>query len=323
VVAGQERVQRGVLAAVALDDDGGGVLPHEHTMAGPVSDRLALLRATRAQLSPVFAVYSAEDTSARDVVAATAEDAAPLGSWRSDDDGVSHRTWRLEHPASIEAVARTLERATVVIADGHHRFRTALEYRAERRAADGPGPWDAMLLYLVDADWCGPALLPIHRAIDVPPEEVVARLAGSFEIEPAGAADPEALAGDLAARRDRGRCFVLLGRDAAWWLTVSDKAAEADALPSDHSAVWRDLDVAVVEWFVLRRLLGGAQARYVHTATEAAGLIERGEAAAALLLAPPPFDAVRAVAEARESMPPKSTFFIPKPRSGVVFRPLD
>jgi len=320
-VAGQERLQRGVLAAVSLDDDGAAVLPHENTMAAPVTDRLALLRATKTQLSPVFVVYASDDGGARDVVARTVE-GTPLAAWASEDDGVAHRAWRLDDASDIKAFARTLAGATVVIADGHHRFRTALEYRAERRAADGPGPWDAMLLYFVDAGWSGPALLPIHRTLGVAPEDVLSAVSGPFDVEEAEAADPEALALELEARRSRGRTFALLGRGRAWWLSVADKAAEADAMPADRSEVWRDLDVSVLEWFVMRRLLGGAEARYVHTATEAAELIARGDAASALLLAPPPFESVRAVAEARESMPPKSTFFIPKPRTGVVIRPL-
>jgi len=323
VVAGRERVQRGVLAAVGLDEDGDNpVLPHEHTMRKTVEDRLALLRATRVQLSPVFAVYAAGDGGARDVVGRTVS-SEPLAAWRSDDDDVAHRAWRLTNSDDIDRVTRALAGATIVIADGHHRFRTAQEYRAERRASYGAGPWDQMLLYLVDASWSGPALLPIHRALSIAAEDVVARVDGAFDVEPADAQDPEALAAEVEVRRAQGRTLALLGEDRAWWLTVADKAAEADALPADRSPVWRDLDVAVVEWFLLRQLLGGAEARYVHTATEAAEMISKGEAASALLLAPPPFDAVRAVAQSSEAMPSKSTFFIPKPRTGVVIRPLD
>jgi uncharacterized protein (DUF1015 family) len=317
-IGGHERVQRGLLAAVSLD---GSVLPHEHTMRAPVSDRLALLRATRTQLSPVFAVYAVEDAGARETVARAIE-TEPLASWNSEDDGVAHRAWRIDSRDDIDAIERTMRDAAIVIADGHHRYRTAEEYAGERRAAEGAGPWDQMLLYLVDASWSGPALLPIHRALGVPARDVLAALAGTFEIEPAQDADPDVLAFEVEARRSSGRTFALLGRDAAWYLTVSDKAAEADALPAERSPVWRDLDVAVVEWFVMRTLLGGAEARYVHTPGEAAELLATGEAASALLLAPPPFDSVRAVAQAGEAMPPKSTFFIPKPRTGVVVRPL-
>jgi len=319
-VGGLERIQRGVLAAVTMDE--GAVLPHEHTMRATVSDRLALLRATRTQLSPVLCVYSADDGGAREAVGSIA-DTPPVAEWRSEDDGVAHRAWRVDDPTAVGSIARTLATATVVIADGHHRYRTAQEYRDERRQTDGPGPWDAMLLFLVDADWCGPALLPIHRVVGVAADEVRARAESAFDVEPAATSDPEALAEEVAVRREHGRCFALLGTDGAWWLTVADKAAEADALPADRSPTWRDLDVAVLEWLVMRRLLGGAEARYVHTATEAAELVRSGEAGAAFLLAPPPFASVRAVAEAGESMPPKSTFFVPKPRTGVVFRLLD
>ena len=320
-VAGRERVQRGVLAAVTMDENGSSVLPHEHTMAAPVEDRLSLLRATRAQLSPVFAVYASDDAGARDAIGRTVE-SPPFAAWRSEDDAVSHRAWTVDDPGAIAQIAAALASATVVIADGHHRFRTALDYRAERRAADGPGPWDQMLLYLVDANWNGPALLPIHRTIPLSPEEVIRKATPVFDVEPAGTTSPEKLAAEVERRRQEGRCYALLGREAAWWLRVADKAAEADVLPSGRSAVWRDLDVSVLEWLLLRALLQ-TEARYVHTANEAADEVAAGRAGSAILLAPPPFESVRAVAEAGEAMPPKSTFFVPKPRTGVVIRPLD
>jgi uncharacterized protein (DUF1015 family) len=323
LVGGRERVQRGVLAAVDLEADGSSVLPHERTMAAPVEDRLKLVRATRANLSPIFAVTSGGDDGAREVVTRATEQ-APHADFATGDDGVSNRVWIVDDASEIETLRRSIAEASVVIADGHHRYRTALEYQAERRAAgDGAGPWDAMLFYLVDASWCGPALLPIHRVLDLPAADVLAALGDTFEIEPASERDPEALAAELERRRPAGRSYALLGPKGAWWLTVADKAAEADALPADRSAEWRDLDVAVLEWLVFRHLLGGASAEHVHTATEAAEAIAQGRAGSAVLLAPPPFESVRAVAEAGEAMPPKSTFFIPKPRTGIVIRELN
>ena len=319
---GRERVQRGVLVAAEIEDEPRTILPHERTMAGPVEDRLKVMRATRANLSPVFAVYSADDGGAREVVARVIK-SEPWATWSSEDDGVSHRAWIVEDPADIAAVTRTLASAVIVIADGHHRYHTAREYRKERRASDGPGPWDSMFFYLVDSGWCGPALLPIHRVVDTPADEVIDRVRGLFEIEAAETNDADVLARELEQRREVGRTFVLLGPNDAHWLTVADKEAEADAMPPDRPAVWRDLDVAVLEWFVMRRLLGGAEARYVHHPHEAAEQVASGEAGAAFLLAPPPFEAVRAIAEAGEAMPPKSTFFVPKPRTGIVLRPLD
>ena len=319
---GRERVQRGVLVAAEIEDDPRTILPHERTMAGPVEDRLNVMRATRTNLSPVFAVYSADDGGAREAVGRIVE-TEPWATWTSDDDGVSHRAWIVEDASDMATITRTIASAVIVIADGHHRYHTAREYRRERRAADGPGPWDSMFFYLVDSGWCGPALLPIHRVVDTPADEVLTRLRGAFEIEPADGSDPDALARELEQRREVGRTFGLLGTQGAHWLTVADKEAEADAMPADRPAVWRDLDVAVLEWFVMRTLLGGVEARYVHHPHEAAALVAQGEAGAAFLLAPPPFEAVRAIAEAGEAMPPKSTFFVPKPRTGIVLRPLD
>ena len=321
IAGGRERLQRGVLVAAEIEDEPRSILPHERTMAGPVEDRLKLVRATRTNLSPVFAVYSSEDGGAREVVGRTAE-RAPWAAWESEDDGVAHRAWPVDDANDIETIRRTLESAVVVIADGHHRYRTAQEYHSERRATDGPGPWDSMLFYLVDAAWFGPALLPIHRAVGMPAQEILSRVADAFDVEPADGSDADALAADLERRREQGRTFVLLGADGAHWLTVADKAAEADAMPSQRSPVWRDLDVAVLEWFVFRRLLGGAEARYVHHPAEAAELVTSGAAGAAFLLAHPPFESVRGIAEAGDAMPPKSTFFVPKPRTGVVLRPL-
>jgi uncharacterized protein (DUF1015 family) len=318
-IGGREHVQRGVLAAVGLAGEG-AILPHEETTAGPVEDRLRLLRATRTNLSPVFGVVTGVDPTWREVLArAAARD--PDQAFATADDGVRHRVWRLEDPAEIERLRRALAPAAVVIADGHHRFRTALLYREERRAVDGPGPWDAMLFHLVDASWHGPALRPIHRVVPLPPEEVLRRVRGALEVSPAPGEDPEALATELERRRGAGRLFALWGPEGAWWLAVADEATARAARPAGRSAVWRGLDVAVLERYVCDRLLGVAP-RPAHSAAEAAEAA-RAEGGSALFLAPPSLEEVRAVAAAGEAMPPKSTFFLPKPRTGVVLRPLD
>jgi uncharacterized protein (DUF1015 family) len=228
----------------------------------------------------------------------------------------------MSDPAAIDAIARSLEKATVVIADGHHRWRTALRYRDDRRALEGSGPWDAQLMFLVDVSRWGPSLLPIHRVVrDIGADDALRRLQPVFRIEPAARDDPEALAAALAERRAQSvRTFAMFDATRAWWLTLADANAERDALPSDRSAAWRDLDVAVLHHLVFERLLGGVKAGFVHSATEAAH--EIGDGGLTFLLAPMPFEAVRAVAEAGEAMPQKSTYFVPKPKTGIVLRSL-
>lgn len=335
VLGGERRAQRGILAAVRLDEPGGdpsngpgsgGVLPHERTYDEVVEDRLNLLRATAVNLDCTFCVYDGGDAPDAPAAHETLERTVagePLARFATTD-GIEHLVWRMTGADAIEAVARALEKTTMVIADGHHRWRTALRYRNERREAEGPGPWDAQLMFLVDAAHDGPVLLPIHRVVDgIPAEDALARLAGSFSVEPADTADPEALAAGLARRRAGGRTFAMHDGARAWWLTVADPEAARDALPPERSEAWRDLDVSVLHALVFDRLLGGVRPGFAHSAREAIAEIEAGRASLAFLLAPMPFESVRAVAEAGEAMPQKSTYFIPKPKTGIVLRPLD
>jgi uncharacterized protein (DUF1015 family) len=322
-IGGDRRTQRGVLGAVRLEEpDAGGVLPHERTYADIVDDRLQLLRATATNVDTIFCVYESQDGAAQDAIE-RAGSTDPI-SFFTTSDGIEHRVWSITDTRAIADVARALEKANVVIADGHHRYRTAQRYRDERREAEGPGPWDAQLMFLVDASHWGPSLLPIHRVISgMDASSALEKLAPTVTSEPAPRGDPERLAHELAERRARGRTFAMIDHYGAWWLTVADTGAERAALPDDRSAAWRDLDVAVLHSLIFEQLLGGVKPRFVHSPTEAHEEVKSGRASLAFLLAPMPFDAVRAVAEAGDAMPPKSTFFIPKPATGVVMRALD
>lgn len=165
--------------------------------------------------------------------------------------------------------------------------------------------------------------MPIHRIVaGIDSDRALDALSGPFEVEPAATRDLEELERELGERRASARVFALVGPGRAWWLTLADKAAADDAMPSDRSAVWRDLDVAVLQSLVFERLLGVTPG-YAHSTKEVDDAFSSGRATLGFLVAPTPFDAVRRLAENREAMPPKSTFFFPKPRSGVVIRLLD
>jgi uncharacterized protein (DUF1015 family) len=268
-------------------------------------------------------VYDGPDAAgAAAIEAAVATE--PLARFTTPGDGIEHLVWTMTDARAIEAVQRAIRRATVVIADGHHRHRTALQYAAERSAAEGPGPWDAQLMFLVDAARWGPALLPIHRTLTgIDADTVLGKLRPVFRVEEAPAGDPEALAAELAKRRIYARTYALFDASRAWWVSVSDRVAERAAMPPEHSAAWRDLDVSVLHALVFDALLGGVQPAFVHSATEVADQVARGEASVGVLLAPMPFESVRAVASSGEAMPQKSTFFVPKPATGVVLRSLE
>jgi uncharacterized protein (DUF1015 family) len=318
---GEPRVQRGVLASVALDDSGTWVVPHERTMAAPVADRLRLLEATEVNLSPVFGVYAGAGGPAEvldDVTAAKpALDCV-------DETGVRHRLWVVDDPERIAAWRGRMTAQRVLIADGHHRYRTSLAYRDAMRAAHGgrPGPWDELLMFLVDADLHGPAVLPIHRLLaDVDGETVLAGLEGDFDVQEAGSpAEAEERLGRLPAD---AVAFGLYAGGRSWVLAARDPAELAAEAGRDR----RMLDVEVLHGPVLTKRLGVSdfegRVAYQSDLTAGVATVDAGAAASLLILRPAPFATVAETAAGGETLPQKTTFFYPKPRDGLVLRPLD
>ncbi|MHB8511413.1 MAG: DUF1015 family protein [Actinomycetota bacterium] len=317
--AGAHRKQVGLLAAVTISDE---ILPHERTMAPIVEDRLDVIRSTKSNLSPVFCLYWTSHDTKLDALDASMR-TEPYASFETRD-GLRHRAWKISDSQSISSIANALANARVVIADGHHRYRTAEAYRAERTAKDGSGPWDRMLLYLVNAERDAPALLPIHRLVsELTAHDAIDAMRRTFSIEPA-APDADLLAKQVQQRR--GRCYGILSDEEAWIATLADEAAAADATKSaaggSHCQAWCDLDVSILHSLVFDRLIPDAKVTFAHHPSEVSEAVRNRDASFGVLLAATPLDAVRAVAEAGDSMPAKSTFFVPKPRTGLVVRPL-
>jgi uncharacterized protein (DUF1015 family) len=321
LLRGERRVQRGVLASVTLDDRASWILPHERTMAAPVADRLRLLEATAVNLSPVFGVYAASGRPAAildDLTGTTpAVDAV-------DEAGIEHRLWPVGDRERIAAWCRLLADQRVLIADGHHRYRTSLAYRDAMRAArpGRRGPWDQLLMFLVDADLHGPAVLAIHRLLaDLDGQAVLAGLEGDFEARPvASAADAEAQLGGLP---EDAVGFGLYAGGHGWLLVARDPAALAAEAGRDR----RMLDVEVLHGPVLSKRLAVSdferRVGYESDLAQAVRRVDRGEFASLVVLRPAPFAAVAAIAGAGEMLPQKTTYFYPKPRDGLVLRPLD
>ena len=313
--------QRGLLGALALTRaDEGIVLPHENTMAGPVSDRLALYTAVEADLEPIFLVYDgggAASSAVAEVDATTPLVDATL------PDGLRHRLWAITDPDRLAAVAADLHDRKALIADGHHRYATYLQRQVERHAAGhGSGPWDHGLTFLVDASAFGPEVHPIHRVVPGrSPQELadLARAGMTVQELPGGhAAAVEALEGAA-----KGPAYALTDGTRAWLLSEPDAGQVAAALPAEHSDAWKALDVSVLHGFVVPALWGLADTvdtvGYEHDVDSAVGAAQRTNGTA-VLLNPTPVAAVAAVAADGERMPRKSTLFTPKPRTGLVIR---
>jgi len=309
------RHTRGVIGALGLPEPGrNDVLPHERTLPKAKSDRLALLREMRVNVDPIWALSLGTGLTEQ------AERARPLCTC-TDPDGVRHELGAIEDPAAIAAISAAVDANRLVLADGHHRFETAINYRNERRAAgiDDTGASAIMtfVVELADDELC---IEPIHRLIDLPAgTDVRAPLADAFEFTPAGPVTPEGVEDLVAQMRSRGGLGLVDGQGLA--LAVPRAAVRAAALADEHPAV-AETDAAVVDAVVVPRL-PDATWHYRHDAAAVAALVDKGIASAAILCSPVSVNQTRAAALAGARMPQKTTFFWPKPRTGMVFRPLD
>jgi uncharacterized protein (DUF1015 family) len=318
---GRRRTRHGFFARVRVEDYGAGrIRPHERTHPGPKEDRLRLTRATHANLSPIFSLY--DDPSG----AAWGALAPRLGGrpWgvATDEDGTTHRLWRVADPTAAEAVSAALRGAELLIADGHHRYETARVHHAEGGAGH-------VLMYLVALQDPGLTVFPTHRLItaldDGRRDALRDTIQRDFEIAEVA---PDALepTGDGPVRIG----YLDAHHRRPLMLTLRDPAIAAAALP-DKPDPYRELDTAVLEALVLRGALGMSEddishlngLDYARDAAQARERVESGAAEAAFFMRSTPVPQVRAVAAAGESMPPKSTYFFPKVLTGMVFNVLD
>lgn len=314
---GVERERKTLLGAVTLEPyEARVVRPHERTHAGPKEDRLRLTRAVQTNLSPVFGLYPDAEGAAWAAAGVTGAPDAEV----TDQEGVVHRFWRITDPAAHAAVAAAMADRWILIADGHHRYETALAYRDERRAAEGgaanpDAPYNRVLMGLTALDDDGLVVLPTHRVL----KRWVDGAEAAFERRPV--ADLDELLAALEAAPDSTPTLGLVRPDG---ITLLSGGAGPDASPGER------LDVAVLEREVLIPYLGADQAKlahdgeltYVKDAHEAAALVASGEAAAVFIMRGIPKSEIAAVSDAGETMPQKSTYFYPKLLTGVAFHSL-
>lgn len=301
---GHPRQTAGVLGALGLEPPGEGILPHERTTPKDTQDRLDLLRATRTNLSPIWGLSLAPGLSS------LCEPSAPPDAKATDADGVHHRLWRVALPAVAEAISQTVASAPVVVADGHHRYEVALAYQAEQRGGDaGAGPHDAVMAFVVELAPEQLAVAPIHRLLRGLPEGWDPEVVLEPWFEPETTAPPDETIG---ARMAAAGALALVAPQGTWLLHPRPAVAEAAAMDLDSSR----LDVALDG-------LAGVDVRYQHGWSAVADAVGSGTAEAGVLLRPAGVGQIADVAHRRERMPPKTTFFTPKPATGLAFRALD
>jgi uncharacterized protein (DUF1015 family) len=299
----------------AEDPDKRVVLPHEHTRAAAKEDRWKLLVATQANFSPIFMMFPDPENRFVSLVAEAIGQPAALRY--ADDGGVGHRLWRVTDPATIDGFRKLLGARKAYIADGHHRYATALRYRDSR----GPeGAWT--FGYFTPMGAPGLLVLPYHRILADGPtlDEARSKLSRHFEL--AAAADVAAAAHAVAAST-RPYAFAL-AQPGAGALVAESRSGVDSLLPGDTPASLRALDTYFLHRAVLGPLLGvpDPAVSYVHSLSEAEAAVAQGACRLAVLLRGTPVQQIVDVAEAGESMPAKSTFFHPKLPSGLVIHPL-
>ena len=317
---------------------GQSVHRHERTLSGPKLDRLKLTRACRANFSPIFGLY-ADPEKKLDAVWAEIIKSKKPDVYSKDDEGVTHQMWVVTDQPVIAQVQQHLQNKNVVIADGHHRYETALNYKNERREAEkpeGPAEYDYVLMYLSNSRGEGFTVLATHRLVKGVDGKAVKvfqeRMAESFDVK-THRFDPADPAPFMAALKTAGATAPSFGVIAPGGVSSvitlkKDKyLAEGTGGLSD---VLRLLDVSVLQELVFERMLGITKEAvadktvigYTISPKDAADSVAKGETKLAFLMNPANVNVVMDVAVKGGVMPQKSTYFYPKLISGLVFNPL-
>ncbi|WP_031518135.1 DUF1015 domain-containing protein [Desulfofalx alkaliphila] len=352
VVNGTEKTRTGFICGVKIEPyEKGVVLPHEETLPKHKADRLALMKACKANFSPIFGLYADHSLTIDKIIEEAAGNDLDLEF--TDEEGITHRLTVIKDEEAIKKVQEAMEKQRIFIADGHHRYETSLNYRNYRREEEGltgePGDqaYDYVMMTLVNLYDPGLIILPTHRLVKNVANFNLSRLLEQLKeefvvdpvpVNPDGSNIAEFL--DQVYRKggfDRGmginhrRAFGLYaGGNTGYVVTLESEAAMDRLMPREKSLAWQGLDVSVLHTAILERLLGiGSEQRakesnltYTQEEAGALKLVDSGQYQCVFFMNPTLVEEVTAVAVGGEKMPQKSTYFYPKLNTGLVIRKL-
>ena len=352
--SGAKKVRRGLIAHVKLEPWGSGIYPHEETFPKAKSDRLHLMRACRASFSPLLSLYHDSERKIASILSAASR-AKPiietsvlsLSTGRCQDEGgEAHILWAITEPEIKRELSQFLSSQPLYIADGHHRYETALTYQQERaqeqadsldssviaseakQSLTGKEAFQYVMMELVDFSDPGLVVLPLNRLVrGIAPsilEGLGDQLRSFFVLEsvPFEAGDPD------ASGLPADSCLGILGLQPGSLVILKrrqDVSFEA-MMPGNRSQAYRDFDVSILNHIILDKMLGltsKENVAYIVDLKEAYQRIKEGKYQLAFLLNPPRPEMVKAVADAQDRMPSKSTYFYPKLPAGLIINPLD
>lgn len=336
---GQTFVRRGFMARVRLQPFGtGNIYPHEETHAAAKADRLLLTKACQANLSQIFGIYPDEENATQNALETQTAGVQPLEA--VDHLGVIHRLWPVTDVSAIGEAASLIANQPMFVADGHHRYETACNYRdylrEQGQLTDDNHPANFVMTMCVSMNDPGMIVLPTHRLFRGVPEidsdTVRSKLADTFQTRVAGEGIDlaETLWEQIEQADEQGQLALFCRKDQRWVMAqVTDAGRERlKQVAADHSEEWRSLGVSVLHRLVIESLLELTdlpKPKYVHLVDELTDALEaddEGEFQLAALVMPATLDHIRAVSVNHERMPAKSTYFYPKLLSGLVLNPL-
>ena len=342
--SGKRMVRRGLIARVKLEPWGNGIYPHEETFSKAKSDRLQLMRACRANFSSLLSLYQDSEQKVASMLSHIAQK-PPLMSLRAKrsnlpDSNEAHTLWAITDPEINREISQFLSSQPLYIADGHHRYETALTYQQERAAErsdssviasgakqslTGKEAFRYVMMELVDFSDPGLVVLPLHRLVrGIASSKLMQledRLRNLFVLE-----SVPLRAGDC--QLPAGSCLGILGLQPGSLVVLKrrqDISLEA-MMPSNRSQAYREFDVSILNHIILDKMLGLASKEdvaYIVDLEEVYQQIKEGKYQLAFLLNPPQPEMVKAIADAQDRMPSKSTYFYPKLPAGLIINPLD
>jgi len=337
---GKEFMRRGIIVRVRLEEwDKMVVRPHEGTLVEYKSDRLSLLWALQANTSPILALFEDRGQQVSSLLASQEQRQSIISF--SGANGERHKVWAITQPEAINQLSTSLARSPLYIADGHHRYESALTFQRERRAGSSPVSGDEafnfVMMTLVDFSDPGLVILPPHRLVGGIPRatlsQLLTRLESFFDIEELSLNTPDVwqqVDHLLAAGEASEVRLALFGpdKDHFFLLTLRDFTAASQMMPYFHSELYKKLDVSVLDHVILEELLGlgsgGGEAilTFSYEGRDAVNRVLVQEYQLAFLLRPVKPEVIKAVADADDRMPRKSTYFYPKAPAGLVFHRL-
>jgi len=332
---GRKYKRREIIVCVRLEEwDKRIIRPHEGTLAEPKGDRLSLLWALRTNTSPILALFEDKEQHISSLLAAQETDKPLVSSGALD--GESHEVWAITQPEVVSHICSRLANQPLYIADGHHRYESALAYQRERRTSSsslsGDEAFNFVMMTLVDFSDAGLIVLPPHRLVRGIPkatlDELMTKLKSFFEIEKLPLSMPDVwqrVDDSLADNADRlGVILFGLTPEHLFVLWLRDFATTSQMMPYFHSELYKKLDVSIVDHIILEKLLGLSSGReearitYGYDRLDAVSRVLDQEYQLAFLLSPVRIETIKAIADAGDQMPRKSTYFYPKTPAGLV-----